>query len=64
MFKKIEEVRAFELLRTSQDRSNYMLTNEARIVAMTCTHASLKVPHSQLSFREMIWLNAGLNLTV
>lgn len=43
LFRELEQVRAFELLRTSYDRSNYLLTNEAKIVAMTCTHASLKV---------------------
>ncbi|KAJ2692176.1 hypothetical protein H4R19_006209, partial [Coemansia spiralis] len=30
------------LLRTRADRANYLLTNQARIVAMTCTHAALK----------------------
>ncbi|KAJ3149275.1 hypothetical protein HDU86_006998 [Geranomyces michiganensis] len=42
MFDELEEIRAFELLRSSHDRSNYLLVKEARIVAMTCTHAALK----------------------
>ncbi|KXS09989.1 P-loop containing nucleoside triphosphate hydrolase protein [Gonapodya prolifera JEL478] len=42
VFDELEEVRAFELLRTNYDRSNYLLVKEARIVAMTCTHAGLK----------------------
>jgi intron-binding protein aquarius len=42
MFKELEDVRPFELLRTSRDRSNYLLTMEARIVALTSTHAAIK----------------------
>ncbi|KAI9017296.1 hypothetical protein BC832DRAFT_544132 [Gaertneriomyces semiglobifer] len=42
MFDELEEIRAFELLRTQRDRSNYLLVKEARIIAMTCTHAALK----------------------
>jgi len=41
MFSEIEECRAFELLRNSRDRGNYLITTHARIIAMTCTHASL-----------------------
>ncbi|KAJ9068376.1 hypothetical protein DSO57_1029333 [Entomophthora muscae] len=42
LFDRIESIRPFELLRTSKDRANHLLVNEARIVAMTCTHAALK----------------------
>ncbi|KAJ3021256.1 hypothetical protein HKX48_008885 [Thoreauomyces humboldtii] len=42
IFVEIEEVRAFELLRSGNDRSNYLLVKEAKIIAMTCTHAALK----------------------
>ncbi|KAJ1658990.1 hypothetical protein IWQ61_001861 [Dispira simplex] len=42
LFTELEGIRAFELLRTNADRSNYLLTKEARIVAMTCTHAALR----------------------
>ncbi|PRP87317.1 intron-binding protein aquarius-like [Planoprotostelium fungivorum] len=41
-FTELRECRAFELLRSSGDRSNYLLTKQARIVAMTCTHAAVK----------------------
>eukprot|EP00931_Biecheleriopsis_adriatica_P007527 TRINITY_DN1087_c1_g1_i1.p1 TRINITY_DN1087_c1_g1~~TRINITY_DN1087_c1_g1_i1.p1 ORF type:complete len:1622 (+),score=458.96 TRINITY_DN1087_c1_g1_i1:58-4923(+) len=41
MFREIEECRAFELLRNSHDRGNYLITTHARIIAMTCTHAAL-----------------------
>ncbi|KAG1657217.1 RNA helicase aquarius [Nymphon striatum] len=33
---------AFELLRSGLDRSRYLLVKEAKIIAMTCTHAALK----------------------
>jgi len=42
MFTQLDEMRAFELLRSGYDRSNYLLTKEAKIIAMTCTHAALK----------------------
>ncbi|CAG8640369.1 3664_t:CDS:10, partial [Ambispora leptoticha] len=42
IFTELEEIRGFELLRTSYDRANYLLTKEAKIIAMTCTHAALK----------------------
>ena len=37
-----QEFRAFELLRSGRDRSRYLLIKEAKIIAMTCTHAALK----------------------
>lgn len=42
MFTELEECRAFELLKTTADRSNYLLCKQAKVVAMTCTHAALK----------------------
>ena len=42
IFTQLEEFRAFELLRSGADRSLYLLVKEARIIAMTCTHAALK----------------------
>lgn len=42
MFSELEEIRPYELLRSGADRANYFLTKEAKIVAMTCTHAALK----------------------
>ncbi|KAG0164199.1 hypothetical protein DFQ28_008930 [Apophysomyces sp. BC1034] len=50
MFSELEEIRAFELLRNGSDRANYLLTKEAKIIAMTCTHAALKR-------RELVDLN-------
>ncbi|KAF6725043.1 Intron-binding protein aquarius [Oryzias melastigma] len=42
IFTQLEEFRAFELLRSGLDRSKYLLVKEAKIIAMTCTHAALK----------------------
>jgi len=41
-FVELEETRPFELLRTYKDRSNYLLSKHAKIIAMTCTHAAIK----------------------
>lgn len=43
IFDQLKDCRAFELLRSSYDRGNYLLMKQARIIAMTCTHAALKV---------------------
>ena len=42
IFAQLEEFRAFELLRSGLDRTRYLVVKEAKIVAMTCTHAALK----------------------
>ncbi|CAN0863506.1 RNA helicase aquarius [Linum grandiflorum] len=42
LFQELEECRAFELLKSTADRANYLMTKQAKIVAMTCTHAALK----------------------
>lgn len=41
-FEYLEGVRAFELLKSANDRANYLLVKQARVIAMTCTHAALK----------------------
>lgn len=41
IFTELKEYRAFELVRSSRPRCEYMLASEARIVAMTCTHAAI-----------------------
>ncbi|XP_064457354.1 RNA helicase aquarius-like [Ornithodoros turicata] len=42
IFTQLDEFRAFELLRSGLDRSRYLLVKEAKVIAMTCTHAALK----------------------
>ena len=42
LFSEIEECRPFELLHRQSDRLNYLMTKQAKIVAMTCTYAAMK----------------------
>ncbi|KAI4206841.1 MAG: hypothetical protein LQ346_000903 [Caloplaca aetnensis] len=42
IFTELEDIRPFELLRTSRDKANYLLIKEARIIAMTSTHAAIR----------------------
>ena len=41
LFAELKEYRAFELLRTNRHRTEFVLTQEARVIAMTSTHAAL-----------------------
>ena len=42
MFDELADIRPFEILRSQRDKSNYLLTKEARIIAMTSTHAAMR----------------------
>lgn len=42
IFTELADVRPFEILRREKDKANYLLTNEARIIAMTSTHAAMR----------------------
>lgn len=42
IFSELEDIVPFEILRRERDRTNYLLTNEARIIAMTTTHAAMR----------------------
>lgn len=42
IFTELADVVPFEILRRERDKANYLLTNEARIVAMTTTHAAMR----------------------
>ena len=42
IFSELEDIRPFEILRNSRDRANYLLIKEARIIAMTSTHAAMQ----------------------
>ncbi|TVY56134.1 Intron-binding protein aquarius [Lachnellula cervina] len=42
IFTELADIRPFEILRRDRDRSNFLLTNEARIIAMTSTHAAMR----------------------
>ena len=41
IFGELAEFRPIELLRSQRQRTDYLLTKQARIVAMTCTHAAI-----------------------
>ncbi|ERF69659.1 hypothetical protein EPUS_03651 [Endocarpon pusillum Z07020] len=42
IFTELEAIRPFEILRQPRDKANYLLVKEARIIAMTSTHASIR----------------------
>ncbi|KRZ07965.1 Intron-binding protein aquarius, partial [Trichinella zimbabwensis] len=42
IFDQLNEFRAFESLRSRHDRVEYLLTSQAKVIAMTCTHAALR----------------------
>jgi intron-binding protein aquarius len=42
IFNELDDIRPFEILRTSKDKTNYLMVKEARIVAMTSTHAAMR----------------------
>ncbi|KAK7433077.1 hypothetical protein QQZ08_000006 [Neonectria magnoliae] len=42
IFSELADARPFEILRRDRDKANYLLTSEARIVAMTTTHAAIR----------------------
>jgi intron-binding protein aquarius len=42
IFTELADIRPFEILRRDRDKANYLLTNEARIIAMTSTHAAMR----------------------
>jgi len=45
IFAELAEYRPIELLRSQRQRTDYLLTKQARIVAMTCTHAAIARSH-------------------
>lgn len=42
IFKQLSCFRPFEIFQNASDRSKYLLIREAKIIAMTCTHAGLR----------------------
>ncbi|EEH20512.2 hypothetical protein PABG_02743 [Paracoccidioides brasiliensis Pb03] len=42
LFSELEDIRPFEILRLQRDKANYLLVKEARIIAMTSTHAAMR----------------------
>ncbi|EAS29887.2 DEAD helicase superfamily protein [Coccidioides immitis RS] len=42
VFSELEDIRPFEILRQQRDKAKYLLVKEARIIAMTSTHAAMR----------------------
>ena len=42
IFTELGDIRPFEILRNPRERANYLLIKEARIIAMTSTHAAMR----------------------
>jgi intron-binding protein aquarius len=42
IFTELESIRPFEILRQPRDKANYLLVKEARIIALTSTHAAMR----------------------
>ncbi|KAM5468181.1 hypothetical protein MauCBS54593_004922 [Microsporum audouinii] len=42
VFSELEDIRPFEILRQQRDKANYLLVKEARVIAMTSTHAAMR----------------------
>ena len=42
VFTSLEDIRPFEILRNNRDKTNYLMIKEARIIAMTSTHAAMR----------------------
>jgi len=67
LFGELATYRAFELLRSGRARQDYMLTKQARVVAMTCTHAAIARAHLiELGFKydTLVMEEAGQVLEV
>jgi len=67
IFTELAEYRPLELLRSQRQRTDYLLTKQARIVAMTCTHAAIVRSHLiELGFQydNVIMEEAGQMLDV
>ena len=42
IFTELADIRPFEILRSNKDKTNYLMAKEARIIAMTSTHAAMR----------------------
>ncbi|KAK9462172.1 P-loop containing nucleoside triphosphate hydrolase protein [Lipomyces oligophaga] len=62
LFHEIEEIRPFELLSSSESVYDYLLTREARIIAMTSTYAGVmqqKISNSSFRYNNLIFEEAA-----
>ena len=63
VFEMLREYRPFEQVHRGRDRSKYLLTKEAKIVAMTCTHAAL-TRHDLVSLLHHLSLSLFVSLSL
>ena len=42
VFSELNDIRPFEIIRSNKDKTNYLMIKEARIIAMTSTHAAMR----------------------
>ncbi|KAJ2850421.1 hypothetical protein IWW36_001911 [Coemansia brasiliensis] len=47
LFDEVAEIQPFELLQSARERALYLLKRQARVVAMTCTHAAMRLGELQ-----------------
>lgn len=62
IFSDLAEIRPFELLRTDRHKSSYLLSNSARIIAMTSTHAAIhrrEIADSGLQYHNLVMEEAA-----
>ena len=52
IFSELADIRPFEILRHAKDKTNYLMLREARIIAMTSTHAAMhRQQYADLGFK-------------
>ncbi len=67
MFEELRDYKAFEVLRTHSARAEYLFTTQARVVALTCTHASLqrrKLLEAEIAYDTVIMEESAQMLEV
>ncbi|KAJ2452723.1 hypothetical protein EV183_002702 [Coemansia sp. RSA 2336] len=47
LFDEVAEIQPFELLQSARERALYLLKRQARVIAMTCTHAAMRLSELQ-----------------
>ncbi|EAN30879.1 AAA domain protein [Theileria parva strain Muguga] len=65
LYEMLFELLPFEILRNNRDRMKYLVENYSRIVAMTCTHASISQEElSTLNYKTLVFEEAAQILEI
>ncbi|UKK01485.2 hypothetical protein MACK_002299 [Theileria orientalis] len=65
LYGALNELLPFEILRNNRDRMKYLVENYSRIVAMTCTHASIaKEELATLNYKSLVFEEAAQILEI